>query len=122
MFNKKSLFTAILVVLFSIWGSAFALEGEYTTPTPEDNQKLLAAGIEHTEAAVAAAKAGDATAAAEHANAASDQLGEINSEAWAGPLEGAKAKIRVGGVKAKKGDMETALKMLEEGLATLKRL
>jgi hypothetical protein len=122
MFNKKSLFIAMLVGLLGFWGSAFALEGEYTTPTQEDNQKLLAAGIEHAEAALAAAQAGDVDATVQHTQAASEQLGEINSEAWAGPLEGAKAKIRVGGVKAKKGDMAGGIKMIEEGLATLKRL
>ncbi|MGR9106030.1 MAG: hypothetical protein ACU843_03770 [Gammaproteobacteria bacterium] len=122
MLKKKSLLAVILVFLFGIWGSAFALEGEYTTPSPEDNKKLLDAGIEHTEAAIASAKAGDAAAAAEHAQAASAQLGEINSEAWGGPLEGAKSKIRVGGIKVKKGDTENGIKMMEEALAKLKKL
>ena len=122
MLSKKSLFTAFLVVLFSLCGSAFALEGEYKTPSHEDNQKLLDEGLEHAEAALAAAKAGDGKAAGEHSKAASKLLGEINSEAWGGPLEGAKSKIRVGGLKAKKGDMESGIKMLEEGVATLKKL
>ena len=122
MLRKKSLFTAFLVVLFSICGSALALEGEYKTPSHEDNQKLLDVGIEHTEAAIAAAKAGDGKAAGEHAKEASNHLGEINSEAWGGTLEGAKAKVRVGGVKAKKGDLEGGLKMMEEALAALKKL
>ena len=91
MLSKKSLFTAFLVVLFSLCGSAFALDGEYKTPSHEDNQKLLDAGLEHAEAALAAAKAGDGNAAAEHAKEASKHLGEINSEAWGGPLEGAKS-------------------------------
>ncbi len=122
MSPKKSLFTAILVVLFGIWGSALALEGEYKTPTPEDNQKLLASGVQHTEAALAAAKAGDGKAADEHAKAAVKELVEINSEAWGPTIEGATSKIRVGGTKAKKGDHEAGAEMIEKGLTALKKL
>lgn len=122
MLNRKSLFTAILVVLLSVWGNAFAVEGEYKTPSDEDNKKLLDAGIEHAEAALAALQAGDAKAAAEHADAAYKNLEEINSETWAGPLEGASAKIRVGRGSAKKGDVANATKMLESAIPTLKGL
>ncbi|MGH8550540.1 MAG: hypothetical protein ACRERU_18445 [Methylococcales bacterium] len=122
MLNRKSRLTAILIVLFSVWGSAFALEGEYKTPSDEDNKKLLDSGIEHAEAALAALKAGDAKSAAEHASQASKQLVEINSETWAGPLEGAKSKVRVSGVKAKKGDVAKATELLEQAIPTLKGL
>ncbi len=122
MLNKKSLCTAILVVLFSVCGNAIAVEGEYTTPSNEDNTKLLDSGIEHAEAALAALKAGDGPAAAEHAGAAAKLLAEINSETWAGPLEGAKGKVRVSGVKAKKGDLAKATQLLEEAIPTLKGL
>lgn len=122
MLSRKSLLTAILIVLFSVWGSAFALEGEYKTPTDADNKKLLDSGIEHAEAALAALKAGDAKSAAAHAKQSSDLLGEINSETWAGPLEGAKAKVRVSSVKAKKGDVAKATQMLEQAIPTLKGL
>lgn len=122
MLNKKSLFTAILVVALGVFGNAYALEGEYSTPSNEDNTKLLDSGIEHAEAGLAALKAGDANAAAEHIVQASKQLAEINSETWAGPLEGAKSKVRVSGVKAKKGDVAKATQMLEEAIPTLKGL
>lgn len=122
MFHQKSLIVAVLTFLLSICGNAFALEGEYTTPTHEDNQKLLTGGIEHTEAALAAIAAGDTDAAVGHTKEASALLGEINSEAWGGTLEGAKAKVRVGGVKIKKGDVAGGTKMIEDALAALKKL
>ncbi|MGH8498888.1 MAG: hypothetical protein ACRERV_08805, partial [Methylococcales bacterium] len=94
----------------------------YKTPSPEDNEKLLDSGIEHAEAALAALKAGDAKSAAEHAGASTKLLAEINSETWAGPLEGAKGKVRVSGVKAKKGDVAKATELLEQAIPTLKGL
>ena len=109
MFNRKSLFTAILIGLFSVWGSAFAVEGEYKTPSQEDNVKLLDSGIAHLEAAIASAKAGDAAEATAHGKESKAELVEINSETWAGPLEGAKSRVRVGTAKAKKGDLECIL-------------
>ncbi|MGH8476011.1 MAG: hypothetical protein ACRER2_09605 [Methylococcales bacterium] len=122
MLNKKSLFTAILIVLLGFLGNAYALEGEYTTPSNEDNTKLLDSGIEHAEAALAALKAGDGKAAGEHATTAAKLLAEINSETWAGPLEGAKGKVRVSGVIAKKGDLAKATALLEQAIPTLKGL
>lgn len=122
MLNRRSLFAAILIGLLSFWGSAFAVEGEYKTPSQEDNVKLLDSAIEHAEAALAGYEAGDWKGGAAHAKESSKILGEINSETWAGPLEGAKAKVRVSGVKAKKGDHEAAVKMLTDALGTLKGL
>ena len=122
MLHKKSLMVAVFTFLLSIFGNAFALDGEYKTPTHEDNAKLLAAGIEHTEAALAAVAAGDNDAAVTHTKEASAALGEINSEAWGGTLEGAKAKVRVGGIKIKKGDVAGGTDMINAALAALKKL
>lgn len=122
MLHRRKLFIAILVGLFGIWGSAFAVDGEYKTPSQEDNVKMLDSAIEHAEAALAAYQAGDWKGGAVHAKESSKILGEINSETWAGPLEGAKAKVRVSGIKAKKGSHEQALSMLTEALGTLKGL
>lgn len=122
MMLKKYFVTALLVALVGFWGNAFALEGEYTTPSFEDNQKHLDAALAATEGAIAAAKGGNTEDAYKLAKESKAHLNEINSEQWAGTIEGAKGKIRVGGVKVKKGDAETGIKMMEEGLARLKTL
>jgi hypothetical protein len=81
------------------------------TPTQEDNIACLDEGIVFLEQAVAAAQAGNQAESVKLAQAAYDKIIEINSETWAGPLEGAKSKLRVGKVKAKKGKLDQALKL-----------
>jgi hypothetical protein len=114
---KKTLLAALAVAIFSISNAAFAgcPEGKgdtaYVTPTQEDNIACLDEGIVFLEQAVAAAQAGNQAESVKLAQAAYDKIIEINSETWAGPLEGAKSKLRVGKVKAKKGKLDQALKL-----------
>lgn len=118
---KKTLLAALAVAIFSISNAAFAgcpdgkADKAYVTPSQEDNIACLDEGIEFLAAAIAAAQLGDQAGAVKFAQAAYDKVIEINSETWAGPLEGAKSKLRVGKVKAKKGKLDQALKLWTSG-------
>ncbi len=118
---KRTLLAALAVAIFSISNAAFAgcPDGKgnkaYVTPSQADNIDCLDKGIAFLEQAIAAAQAGDQAETVKLSQAAYDKVIEINSETWAGPLEGAKGKIRVGKAKAKKGQLAKALKYWTDG-------
>ncbi len=127
MLHKKNLLAIFIVALFSfvIAGTAAAAEGKddyQTIPSDAQNEERLAAAIAHAEEGLAAIKAGDGAAAATHVKASVVELREINSETWAPVLQPATGKVRVSGIKAKKGEFEKAIGMLEPAIATLKGL
>jgi Small metal-binding protein len=121
MITKKNLLAVLLLGFFSFFVANYAL-AEAGIPSAAENRERLNAGIEHTEAALKAAKQGDASGTAEHAAAAYAEVIEINSEQWGPKIQGAIGKIRIAGLKAKKGDTEKAAELLELALAKLKQI
>jgi len=124
MLNKKNLLAILIITLFSfiIAGTAAAEEDYQTIPSDAQNQEHLAAAIAHAEEALAAIKSGDGKAASTHTKASVVELREINSETWAPTLQPTTGKVRVSGIKAKKGDFDKAIAMLEPAITTLKNL
>ncbi len=126
MLLKKNLLALTIIALFSfiIAGTtATAEEKSYESiPSDSQNEEHLAAAIAHAEEALAAAKSSDGAAASTHVKASVVELREINSETWAPLLQPATGKVRVSGIKAKKGDFDAAIGMLEPAIAVLKGL
>ena len=125
MFHNKNILAFLIIVLFSLLaaGTAAAEEQSYQSiPSDAQNKEHLDAAITHTEEALAAAKAGDGKTTHTHTKAAVAELREINSERWAPTLQPTTGKIRVGGIKAKKGDLDAAITLIEPSITALKGL
>ena len=75
--TRKSFLAVLMITLFSLFGFNSAFAGEY--PTAAENAESLKQGIEHAEAALQTADAGDASGTADHLKAAREALKEINA-------------------------------------------
>jgi len=125
MLQKKNLLTILMIALFSFFiaGGAAAEFDEGVTPDHGQNKENLARALAHAEEALAAAKAGDGKAAYAHTKESVLKLKDLYpDDTWAAKHQKASSKIRVGGIKAKKGDLDAATNLIESGVTILKSI
>ncbi len=125
MLHKKNLLTILMIALFSFFiaGGAIADYDDGVTPDAAANTENIASALAHAEEGLAAAKAGDGAGASVHTKAAVKNLKNVYpDDTWAKTLNRAMGQIRVGGSKAKKGDTDAGIKMIENGIGMLKTL
>lgn len=119
MVNKK--FSLVLLTgFFSLFAINF-VSAEMLN-TPEENASYLKKGIQHVESALELAKNNDGDKSLEHAEAALQEMKEINSEGWAPKLERSFTSIRYGSRAAQKGQFDQAVKEYEDALKKLKKI
>lgn len=123
--NKKLLATAVVVALgfFGIQSNAIAEEcPDRNHVNEQTNAKFLDEGLALSEEALEHAKQKHGEEAKEATKAAMLKFKCIVTNAGEAKLQGPKGKIKVGGIKAGKGDFEAAVKMIEQGIAALKKV
>jgi hypothetical protein len=117
------MFFAALFTIAGIPGAALAEEcPDRTETTGATNDKFLQQGINNAEEALEHAKQGHADQARASAKASLDALKCIVSSQAGARLQGPKSKIRLGYIKAGKGEIDKAVKLFEEGVAGLKKV
>jgi len=120
----------LLIVLFAtlfcvvgIPGTVLAEEcPDRTETTGATNEKFLANGIKLAEEALEHAKKGHADQTRTSAKASLEALKCIVSSQAGSQLQSPKGKIRLSYIKAGKGEMDEAVKLLEAGVAGLKKV
>ena len=129
MLYKKNILAILFVVLVGVWGTNIAIAANKwdkdvadTIPSDAENTENLKKAMEHAEMGLEAARAGDGATTFEHTQEAALIKKEIQSEQMGPLLNRGGAKIRVGGIKANKGDTEKGAKMIEDGIASWKKV
>ncbi|MCI0654689.1 MAG: hypothetical protein L0Y38_00275 [Methylococcaceae bacterium] len=123
--NKNLLATAFVAV-FGLVGTqsiAFAEECPDRNHTNEEtNAKFLGEGIALAEEALEHAKQGHGPETKTATTAALLKLHCMVSNRGGAQLQSPRGKIKIGGIKAGKGDTKAAVPLLEEGIALLKKV
>ena len=123
---KMKLLIVLFAALFCIVGVPSAVLAEEcpdrTETTGATNDKFLAEGIKLAEEALEHAKKGHADETRASAKASLEALKCIVSSQAGSRLQGPKGKIRLGYIKAGKGEMDKAVELLEIGVAGLKKV
>lgn len=123
--NKK-LAPVIFAAVFSLAGVqsvAYADDCPDRTQTNEQtNAKYLNEGIALAEQALEQAKQGMGPEAKETTKLSMLKFKCIVSNRGGAQLQGPKNRIKLGGIKAGKGDTDAAIPLIEEGIARLKKV
>ena len=114
---------AALFCLVGVPGTVLAEEcPDRTETTLATNEKFLGDGIKLAEEALEHAKKGHADETRASAKASLEALKCIVSGQAGSRLQSPKGKIRLGYIKAGKGEMDKAVELLEAGVAGLKKV
>lgn len=123
---KMKLLIVLFAALFCVVGVPSAVLAEEcpdrTETTGATNDKFLGEGIKLAEEALEHAKQGHTDATRTSAKASLEALKCIVSSQAGSQLQSPKGKIRLAYIKAGKGEMDEAVKLLETGVAGLKKV
>ena len=123
---KTKLLIVLFAVLFCVVGIPSAVLAEEcpdrTETTLATNEKFLGQGLKLAEEALEHAKKGHADETRASAKASLEALKCIVSSQAGSQLQNPKGKIRLGYIKAGKGEMDQSVELLEAGVAGLKKV
>ncbi|MGR9107941.1 MAG: hypothetical protein ACU843_13510 [Gammaproteobacteria bacterium] len=122
--NKKIMATAFAALMgFGFQAAAIAEECPDRTKTNEQtNAKFLAEGIAIAEQALEHAKQGHGPETKDATKESLLKFKCIVTNRGESQMQGPKARIKMGGIKAGKGDTAAAIPLLEEGIAGMKNV
>lgn len=122
--NTKLLALAIVTVfgLVGVQSAAFAECPDRNNTNEQTNEKFLAEGIADAEAALEHAKQGHGPETKAAAKEALRKFGCIVTTTGGAQIQRPRERIKLGGIKAGKGDVEAAIPLLEEGIAMMKKV